>query len=264
MYRYLLTAPLHTLDRVLKRELGKKSALVERVRNSIVEQRNIKRIGLLRHHQHQRLWSELIAHLKYERTNVKIGREYQSLNASPERNAAFDAYIAVLDKLLDELQGLAQQSQNTPSQTSKKIGRIVPNNGSHWVDWVPAHIKQRISLLFERMPLPPRVKRKIPFQRKIRPEKKNSNSTYSRAVFRLKTRTEKELQLAQSEYFVSKSTVLRERVANIKQALRWIEELRPTDFVPTTWHGFFPDLKEKAAEARKEARKAARKQNGSL
>jgi len=30
-------------------------------------------------------------------------------------------------------------------------------------------------------------------------------------------------------------------VRKIKQALRWMDELKPNDFVPPTWHGMYPE-----------------------
>jgi hypothetical protein len=252
MYRYLLTAKKHVIDRVLRRDLGEQPIVENMVRDTLTEQRRMLRIKNLRDYQHNRLWSELIAHLKYERTNAKIGREYKSSHPSAERDAAFDAYLLVLDKQLVELETLARQRKDTPSRTAKKMPRPVPNNGSHWTDWVPQHVKRRVTGMFESMPVAPRTKRKIPFQRTIRPEKKNTASVHSKAVFRLKQRTTKELHIAISETMIFTNSALhQDRVRMIKQALRWIAELKHTDFVPATWHGFYPDYKERVAAAKK-------------
>lgn len=258
MYKYLLKAPLATVKRVLQREYQGRASAVALEFNRLAELRRVNRIAAIRNFQHTRLWNELIGHLKYERTNARIGREYRGMNPSAERDIAFDAYLVVLDKLLAELEGFAQLKKDTPRQVAQKIKRDIPNNGTHWVDWVPKHVQQRVALLFDAIPDAPRMKRKIPFQRKIRPEKKTSGSVENKAKHKLLIRTEKELSSVNSDIFIMRKAGIRHdtylaKKARIEQAMLWIRDLRPTDFVPTNWQGFYPDLKEILKEEKKRA-----------
>ena len=124
---------------------------------------------------HKKLWSALMAPLKRELANAQVGLRYKPTNPTPERDEAFAAYVACMEKLLASM--LRQQQEqgrekepNTPAQIAAK--KNYPNYGSHWVDWIPLHIKDTIAQAFMQIPPQPKAKRKLPFQR-IVPVKQN-------------------------------------------------------------------------------------------
>jgi len=85
----------------------------------------------------------------------------------------------------------------------------------------------------------PRMKRKLPFQRTSRPPQE-SQSRASK-LERLKLRTQNELINAQQAHELDPSNKNALTVRKIKQALLWMDELKPNDFVPPTWHGMYPE-----------------------
>jgi hypothetical protein len=45
----------------------------------------------------------------------------------------------------------------------------LPNDGTHWTDWIPQKIKSRVLDLFEQIERKPKAKIKIPFERLVPP-----------------------------------------------------------------------------------------------
>lgn len=124
---------------------------------------------------HKKLWSALMAPLKRELANAQVGLRYKPTNPTPERDEAFAAYVACMEKLLanllrqQQVQGGAKEPK-TPAQLA--ADKNYPNYGSHWVDWIPLHIKDQIAHAFMQIPAQSKAKRKVPFQR-IVPVKQN-------------------------------------------------------------------------------------------
>jgi hypothetical protein len=124
---------------------------------------------------HKKLWSALTAPLKRELANARVGLQYRPAHPTPERDEAFAAYVACMEKLLanllrqQQMQG-REKEPKTPAQLA--ADKNYPNYGSHWVDWVPLHIKDPIAHAFMQIPAQSKAKRKVPFQR-IVPTKQN-------------------------------------------------------------------------------------------
>lgn len=185
----------------------------------------------LRTIQHKRLWSELVNPLVYELANAKVGAKHES-KYKDEREVAFNAYIAVMDKLLDKFKQMQllrdeDDSPYTPSELARQAH--IANNGVHWTDWIPMTKQLQVCNLFEQIPHAPKTKRKVPFQRNQRPNTKQRD--------RLLKRTLKELGNAETEQLIAPSEDRAERIQQMQQALKRIEQLKPSDAVPHTWHG---------------------------
>jgi hypothetical protein len=124
---------------------------------------------------HKKLWSALMAPLKRELANAQVGLRYRPTNPTPERDEAFAAYVTCMEKLLASLlrqqqeQGRAKEPK-TPAQLA--ADKNYPNYGSHWVDWIPLHVKDSIAHAFIQIPVQAKAKRKVPFQRSV-PVKQN-------------------------------------------------------------------------------------------
>lgn len=205
-----------------------------KLKETILANKNAQRTDKIKRTHHAKLWRDLMSPLKYELTNAQVGVRYKSVHPTPERDLAFTAYIKVLEKMLMKLEGY-QIHGLTPSQLAQDSD--IPNNGSHWTDWMPDHKKREITALFEAIPVTPRTKRKLPFQRTQRPPAPSRGMT---KIERLKQRTTKELELVQREYAVAPTDKRRETIGKMRQALRWMEDMKPSEFVPPTWHGMYP------------------------
>ena len=205
-----------------------------KLRDEILANKNAQRSDKIKRTHHAKLWRDLMSPLKYELTNAQVGVRYKSVHPTPERDLAFTAYIKVLEKMVMKLDGY-QIHGLTPSQLAQDSD--IPNNGSHWTDWMPEHKKREITALFEAIPVMPRTKRKIPFPRTQRPSAPSRGMT---KIERLKQRTTKELELVQREYAIAPTDKRRETINKMRQALRWMEDMKPSEFVPPTWHGMYP------------------------
>lgn len=207
------------------------------LRDKILADKNAQRIDKIKRKHHTKLWRDLMASLKYELTNTRVGAKYKSVHPTPERDLAFTEYIKVLEKMVMKLEGY-QIHGLTPSQLAQDSD--IPNNGSHWTDWMPEHKKREITALFEAIPVTPRTKRKLPFPRTQRPTAPSRGMT---KIERLKQRTTKELELVQREYSIAPTDKRRETIGKMRQALRWMDDMKPSEFVPPTWHGMYPETK---------------------
>lgn len=227
-------------------------------RNFLLKKKSDARSSKLRNKQFNTLWNALLRDLKYELANAIVGRRYQSAYPTPERDAAFDKYIEVMQSIEHKIKTKYMTTyvnehgevvepdkgtRMTPSQFAAWVQRrnpqAIPNNGAHWTDWVPRSQRQAVCILFDAIPTMPRMKRKLPFQRTSRPpqESKSKASQFER----LKQRTQNELINAEQAYAMEPSDKHQRLVRRIKQALVWIDELKPNDFVPPTWHGLYAD-----------------------
>ena len=152
---------------------------------------------------------------------------------------ALKAYLKVIDTLLGKMRREATcvpfEDRPTMSPTEYAKAKNAPNNGEHWTDFVPTHIKQRVVAMFDAIPYTPKARRKIPFERVVGIE------LHELQKERLIRRTEKELVRCKQDALLnpSEAELLRERIQKIEKALDKIEKLEPDEFVPTTWHGLF-------------------------
>ena len=221
---------------------------VEQMKTSILEAKAKQRVDKITRYQHAKVWGELISPLKYELSNAKVGLKHEG-KFKEERDQAFTAYIALMEKLLMKLEALSLETydlqkrdgtivtkRHTPSTIATDLerdGKGLPNHGLHWTDWIPTSKRTQIATLFEQIPYAPKTKRKIPFQRIQRPNTKQKQ--------RLLQRTQKELELEERDYMIDPSVELMAKIDKIKYAIKIINELKPTDIVPRTWHGLSND-----------------------
>jgi hypothetical protein len=187
------------------------------------------------------LWREKILPLQEEKKRVVASLAYttHNRNNADPRQMALKAYLKVLDELLGRMRreakvlpdGYGKRTTMTPSEYIKS--KNVPNNGEHWSDFVPQHIKDRVCQLFDAVPHTPKARRKIPFERIVGVE------LHTLLKDRLIRRTEKELVKCKQDVLLNprEAEPLQERVRHIEQALDKIANLEPNEPVPTTWHG---------------------------
>jgi len=191
-----------------------------------------------RNKQLENMWHVHLAPLKLERKRVVASLAYtnHNKNNADPRQMALKAYKKVLDELLSrmnrEARGVPFNDRSTMTPVEYAKHKNAPNNGEHWTDFVPSHIKQRVLELFSAVPHTPKARRKIPFERVIGVEMHNLRKD------RLTVRTEKELQRAKQDVLIDPDNdAVLERVQRITKALALIDKLDPNEPVPTTWHG---------------------------
>lgn len=191
-----------------------------------------------RNKQLENMWHVHLAPLKLERKRVVASLAYtnHNKNNADPRQMALKAYKKVLDELLSrmnrEARGVPFNDRSTMTPVEYAKHKNAPNNGEHWTDFVPSHIKQRVLELFSAVPHTPKARRKIPFERVIGVEMHNLRKD------RLTVRTEKELQRAKQDVLIDPDNdAVLARVQRITKALALIDKLDPNEPVPTTWHG---------------------------
>lgn len=211
--------------------------------------RKDKRVRLKTDEQHRRLWGDIINPAKAERRIVQRMLTLKLGNPSPERTLALEAYLLVLDAIIGRLTLDARDSELTPRHLAEERG--LPNKGEHWTDWMPRKKMALIEDFFAAIPYAKGVKQKRPFERRI---PQTQHEVHKR---RLIERTDKEMAVLERRIAVELADTkltdthvfkqqeieaLRQRVSRMQAAMHTIRLLRPTDFVPVTWHGIdLPD-----------------------
>jgi hypothetical protein len=215
---------------------------------------------------HAELWHRLIAPLKYELSNAKVGLRLKTFEEAPERHTAFTEYITLLEKLLAGLQKMQleegakasvsmfmreqqldkqerlQQIEyaKTPSELAAERG--LPNKGVHWTDWIAERTKNRIRVLFDAIPQTLKAKRPNPFSYRIPPD------LFKRDIEALQKRTIHEIENMRQEIemlstvdkplpeHTAKLNKLKDNYDMAQVALEKTMRMR-NEPVPATWQG---------------------------
>ena len=211
---------------------------IEQIKKDVATLKETQRTDRITRTVRKQAWQDLLQPLQAELSNAKVGRKYKTGHGdpNPERLEAFDAYIKVMEKLLAKFSMPSTKLTLHPSQMVKEHndtgkGSPIPNNGVHWTDWVPSHIKIAIADAFAALPRKPKAKRKIPFQRVTLP------AQHKRAKAKLIKRTHTELATAERLYQLNPTEENGQLITRIDKALKVIENLQPNEVVPPTWHG---------------------------
>lgn len=224
--------------------------------------------------QHAEAWHRLIAPLKHELSNARVGLQLKPFDVAPERHDAFTAYVMLLEQVLIKLQqmqeteakkmdfdklvlhelskldeeeltvqekALLQDEDNayTPPLFPYQLtqGR---HAGAHWTDWINDRTKEKVEMLFDAIPT--KAKRPKPFAYRVPP------AMFKRDLEALQKRTLNELEIARQDLSLLESAPTadpdrpdkiehqRQMVEDMEQALRATLVMRNKP-VPHTWHG---------------------------
>lgn len=204
----------------------------------------------LTQYQHDELWYRIIAPLKYDLSNAKVGLKLKSFDAAPERHTAFSEYVALLEKLLAGLQKLQidearkigdeHEKPRTPSEIATERG--LPNKGKHWTHWVNDKTKRRIESLFDAIPT--QAKRPKPFAYRMPPD------LFLRDREALQRRTLNEIDLVRQEILLLRSMgdditpeqtfrlrELEDELADMGNAMIYLCYVARNEPLPSTWQG---------------------------
>jgi len=189
---------------------------IQAERKAIGDARRIKTV-------HAKAWRELFAAFQHERKIVRSMVRYKTSTPAPERDELVQAYFAVLNKLHEKLVALRYRGG-------------MPEH-SHWTDYVPQHIKDR--LIEASVSIPPRHKAKFkePFQRTV------PAILHNQRRGRLLRKTEKEREAV----LVRLDTNSDDEQAHIKlkridTALKRIKAMDTNAHVPDHWRDMVPEL----------------------
>jgi hypothetical protein len=154
---------------------------------------------------------------------------YKGCENDEARRDALEAYLTVLNSLKARMVNHCKQDRKTPTMIASE--KDLPNDGTHWTDWIPQKIKSRVLDLFEQIERKPKAKIKIPFQRLIPAD------LHAKQVTRLKNRTLKDLAIAEQAQELDPHEDNEAKVRQIKYALDLMDALDENEPVPATWHG---------------------------
>ena len=221
-YLKLSANDLH--NRLTERKLH--PAEIERIKAEVANLKETLRVSRITRTQRKAEWDKVLQPLRYEINNARVGMRYGG-EKSPQRIVAFSEYIRIMEKLVAMLDAPSKALDHTPIQIARDKG--LPNDGEHWTDWIPARVKDKITILFEAVPVVPRGKRKIPFQRTMLPHQ------HETAKVRLLTKTRKEMESIERQAGIHPTQVRLDKLAKIKRAIKIIEALDKNEAVPATW-----------------------------
>jgi len=229
-YLRLTANELHMHLTKQKRQLH--PAEITKIKNEVAAMKEAMRVDRITRANRRTEWTKVLAPLRYELNNAKVGRNYNG-DKCPHRIEAFDAYIAVLEKLIAMLKRPASLLEKTPIQIA--TAKNLPNNGEHWTDWIPERIKQPIHDAFMEIPHKPKAKRKIPFLRTVTP------NLHAKAKARLLSKTTKEMQTLETRILMQPTEERQDQLKKMKQALKIIEDMDDGVFIPASWRGIALD-----------------------
>jgi hypothetical protein len=201
---------------------------VERIKAEVADLKETMRVTRITRTQRKAEWDKVLQPLRYEINNARVGMRYGGeISPQAERQLAFSEYIRIMEKLVAMLDAPSKALDSTPIQIARDKG--LPNDGEHWTDWIPARVKDKISLLFDAVPVVPRGKRKTPFQRTMLPHQ------HETAKVRLLTKTRKEMESLERKAGIQPTDARTAKLAQMRRALKIIETLDKNEAVPATW-----------------------------
>ena len=203
-------------------------AEVERIKQEVADLKESLRVSRITKTQRHAEWRKVLQPLRYEINNARVGMRYGGEKSPQEqRQLAFSEYIRIMEKLVAMLDAPYKALDSTPIQIARDKG--LPNDGEHWTDWIPARVKDKITLLFNEVPVVPRGKRKIPFQRTMLPHQ------HETAKVRLLTKTRKEMETLERQATIKPTDARTAKLAQMRRAIKIIDTLDKNEAVPATW-----------------------------
>jgi hypothetical protein len=222
---YLKLSANEIHNRLTERKLH--PAEIERIKSEVADLKETLRVSRITRTQRKAEWDKVLQPLRYEINNARVGMRYGGEQVPQERTTAFSEYIRIMEKLVAMLDAPYKALDSTPIQIARDKG--LPNDGEHWTDWIPARVKDKVSLLFDAVPVVPRGKRKTPFQRTMLPHQ------HETAKVRLLTKTRKEMESLERKAGIQPTDARTAKLAQMRRAIKIIETLDKNEAVPATW-----------------------------
>lgn len=147
--------------------------MVDNISQQIYDEKQARRKVKVKHGHVYNAWQLLLASARAEAANVRVLKsQTKALGIEqPARWAALCAYESCINSVIEKLKKVQAAGEHTPAQFAEflktELGRVVPNGGTFWVDYVKLSDRRRIEALFNSLPPPARGKKKAPFERRI-------------------------------------------------------------------------------------------------
>jgi hypothetical protein len=232
-------------QRLLKKRVN--PLLVDSLKRTVLENKAHSKATRAHSKQLRENWRVIMSPLMAEKKAVRSLLLYKNSKSHEQRKEALEGYMVVLetverrirDIMQDEVERLVKRrkTQSDPQPKKEWVKRpLTPmqydNTKTHWVDYVPQHIKDRVCALFDAIPHYPKQKVKHPFPRVMPAEQ------HIKLKNRLIQRTEKDLRRAKQDALMNPDNEnMKALVDKITRALEYIDRLEPNEPVPSTWHG---------------------------
>lgn len=189
------------------------------------------------------LWRNVINPLVNEQRSVRSMLRYESERyPNPQRREALKGYEALLKKVKLKLREYRHYAKRTPKEQAlreKEKGKIIPNEGAHWTDWVPAHIKQATVQAFLDIPRAAKARVKEPFPRTMtKTDNEKLRATHIKTAKRELLDAEQERNMIHELNKGEASEAEREaqaRADRIQNILNWLICAEDNDIIPQTW-----------------------------
>jgi len=186
-------------------------------------------------------WEPLLTNARAERQTLFVMKAQLKKKVPLDQRKwdALCAYETVITTVIEKLAALQRAGDATPKSfvatLKQERGVTIPNEGTHWSDYVKASDRKRIRELFEKLPPPARGKTKTPFERRM------SKAAHKAQRIELIKRLNGEIASAEREYEVTQDTdvqaKLNRQIEAMQKAQYELDRLPATAPLPATWHG---------------------------
>lgn len=147
--------------------------LVEAIKERVRTEREAQRKGSIKQTHVFSAWQTLLASARAEAGVVRVLKSQLKKNAPDDeaRWSALCAYESCIGHTVEKLKKVQAAGEHTPTQFAAflkhETGRLIPNGGTFWVDYIKLSDRRRIEAMFNALPPPARGKKKAPFERRI-------------------------------------------------------------------------------------------------
>jgi hypothetical protein len=226
--------------RLFKQHKGMNPAFIAEIVAHVQELKAERRKERIKSTVTNKSWEPLLEGARAERQTLFVMKT-QLKKKVPLDQRKWDvlcAYETVVALAIEKLTALKNAGDATPKSFAatlkKERGVTIPNDGTHWSDYVKASDKQRITAMFDALPPPARGKTKTPFLRRI------SKEAHKAQRLELVKRLNGEIASAEREYEVTQDPEVHEKLNRQLEAMhraQFILDNNPPAILPATWHG---------------------------
>ena len=168
-YMHLMGMSKKELHNYLNGKVHYQPKLRKHYYDTVTAQQEARANAKRRDGQAARYWLPILKPLQAEVKRARAAIAHKTTTPTPERYEALTAYYNALHKLAARMTNAMGQGM-TPHKLMdalKDKGRVVPNKGEHWVDWIPHKTRETIDKLFDGVPHRPNARSKKPFERPV-------------------------------------------------------------------------------------------------
>lgn len=228
-------------SRLFKQNKGMNPAFIADIVAHVQELKAERRKERIKSTVTNKSWEPLLDSARAERQTLFVMKA-QLKKKEPIDQRKWDAlcaYETVIATVIETLAKLQKDGDATPKSfvatLKKERGIVIPNEGTHWSDYVKKSDRKHITELFAKLPPPARGKAKTPFERRM------TKAAHKAQRLELVKRLNGEIASAEREYEVTQDpdtqAKLNRQIEAMHRAQYELDRLPPTASLPATWHG---------------------------